>query len=72
MSTLISVTSALTEPKTVLAGAILEVFPARFMVSTAASNAEIEPSRPLASMAKTRGSCGTTARRGGCEEGTES
>ena len=74
--TLIIVRITLTEPKTAFAGVILESSLARFKASMTAFNAEIAPSRPLGrwdppSMVETRGSRERTARREGCEEGSE-
>jgi len=45
--TLIVARRVLTEPKTVLAGVMLEVFSAGFKDSMAAFNAEVLPSRPV-------------------------
>ena len=62
--TLIVVRRTLTEPDTFLAGAIFEIFIARFEASMAMFNAEMAPSLPsgcwdLASMV---GGCGGTVR----------
>ena len=70
---MIIVRIALTEPKTALAGVILESSFARFKASMAAFNAGIMLSRPLsrwgsASMVRTRGSCNRTVWRECCEE----
>ena len=73
---MIIVRITLTEPKTALAGVILEISFARFKASMAIFNAEIAPSRPLGrwdlgSMVETGGNCERTVRREGCEEGSE-
>jgi len=74
--TLIIVRRALAEPKTVLAGGILEIFSARFTASMAAFSAEIAPSRPSgrcdsAFIVETGGGCERTVRCEGCDEGRE-
>ena len=66
----------LTEPKTALAGVMLETSFARFSVSMATFSEERAPSRPLcrwnlATMAQTQGSCEKTVLRAGCEEEPE-
>ena len=66
----------LTEPKTALAGVILESSFARFKTSMDPFNAEIAPSRPFGrrdsiSMAETRDGCERTVQREGLEEGLE-
>ena len=66
----------LTEPKKVLAGAILESPFVRFKVSMAAFNANMAPSRPLGrrdsnSMDETRGGRERIVQRAGCEQGVE-
>ena len=76
MHTLIIVRIKLTEPKTALAGVILETSLARFMASMAPFNVEIIPSRSLgcgesAFMVETRGSYERAVRREGPEEGPE-
>ena len=75
--TLIIVRRALAEPKTVLAGEILEIFSARLTVSMAAFSAEMAPSRPSgrwdsAFMVETGGGCERTVWYEGCEEGRKS
>jgi len=60
--TLTMVRTTLTEPKTALAGVMLEISFARFMASMAAFNGEIAPSRrsgrlDVVAMVEARGSC---------------
>jgi len=74
--TLIVARITLTEPKTALAGVILESSFARFKASMVAFNAEIVLSRPLgrrdsASIVETRGSCEGGERGEDCEEDPE-
>ena len=74
--TLIVARITLTEPKTALAGVILESSFARFKASMVTFNAEIVLSRPLgrrdsASIVETRGSCEGSVRGEGCEKGSE-
>ena len=74
--TLIVARRALTEPKAVLAGVTLEVFPAAPKASTAVFNAEMAPSLSfgrwdLASMVGIRDSWERAVRVEGCEEGPE-
>ena len=73
---MIIVRTTLTEPKTALAGVILEISFARFKASIATFNAEIAPSRSLgrldpAFMVETQGGGERTVQSGGREKGLE-
>ena len=66
----------LTEPKTALAGVILEISFARFKASMAVFNIRIAPSCPLgrwdwASMVEAQGSCERVVQGENYEEGSE-
>jgi len=72
--TLIIVRRTLTEPKTALAGVIVEISFARFKVWMATFNEERVPSRPfgfceLLAMTQSKRGCEKTMRGRGCEQG---